>query len=155
MYLPINPHKLNDYWDILKNSLRKQKLVYLILNGKYSGANLCIEADFEINKLMDRLKIYNYVRLGSQHMLPTPPHFAIDITSETTGHLKEFITSDISLDSIKREISLATQFIFFELPNLNEIIIPFIIKFDPDSYIQAVLDEKNNQTKIYREKNRN
>lgn len=77
MYLPIDPYKINGYWEEFRESLEVQKLVYIVINKHYIDSEPHIANSYEIDELINRLKLINYVRIGSHHMCPQPCHFSI------------------------------------------------------------------------------
>lgn len=137
MYIPLDPDKINGFWSKLKNSLIENNHSYLVEKGKKgtSIAKTRLDAK-QADQLIARLANADYIRIGSNKMVPIPPHFAIELNNQNAGKLVELITVDNHADTIKNSIELIIQFAFFELKKMTELIIPF--------YVDAISDSEFN-----------
>jgi len=150
MYIPIDPYKIDGYWEEFRRSLEAQKLAYVIINKRYVNDEPHIASSSEIDELINRLKNVNYVRIGSQHMRPEPCHFSMKPISYDEGIISELITCDDSIEQITRDINFIIQFVFFDCPKINKIIIPFKLDIGNDIDFKVEIDRINNETKIIR-----
>jgi len=104
------------------------------------------------NKLMDRMKKADYVRLGANRLMPIPTHFAINFHGNNKSILLELITIDDGFQEISNAINLIIQISFYENPNLMELTIPMIIDGIDDPDVNIVIDSVN-QHMIIKRKN--
>lgn len=139
MYISLDPDKVNGFWSKLKNSLIENNHSYLIEKGKKGTSIAKTQLDAkQADKLITRLENADYIRIGSNKMIPIPPHFAIELNNQNAGKLIELITADDHPDTINYSIELIIQFAFFELKNMTELIIPFYVDTISDSEFNII-----------------
>jgi len=66
------------------------------------------------------------------------------------GIISELITCDDSIEQITRDINFIIQFVFFDCPKINKLIIPFKLDISNDIDFKVEIDQINNETKIIR-----
>jgi hypothetical protein len=149
MYFPIDPHNLGNFWYKLKESLENHCFAYVISEGIYQNKSKeIVDSSAKIEQFVHRLKSIEYVRLGSSHMELMPCYFAVRLLSNNRGILNELVTSENSLEQIQRDINFIVDFVFFDLPALYELKIPFFITLDISNDLQ--IEYKNDDTCIKR-----
>lgn len=145
MYIPVDPFLSKSFWEKFSESLDKQKVSQVIFNGEIiEDKSPKILDKTEKEKLLNHLKSMKYVRLGCNRTLPLPSHFSVKFLGYNHGFLNDFIAIDSSPYEIDKEINFIIDFIFFDLPQLESLIIPF--KINPAMLnSQFKIEFKNNE----------
>lgn len=152
MYIPINPVKLEDSWQQFKKSIESQPLSYVIIDGEFISKSLPYYiTSLEADNILLRLKNTGYVRFGFNKGTFVPCHFAVKMNRDHEGILNELITRDDSIEQVKSDIFFIVDFVFFELPLLKNLIIPFKIEITwVGSEFKIDYNEKKKETLITR-----
>lgn len=144
MYLPSDPFVNNELWQSFKLYLNKTHVYQSIISGQKNfleKKKIKMNSN-QISELISRFKKSDYVRIGTNRTVPFPPHFALKFVTRSKAILTELINIDTSISSIADEIIFVSQLIFLELPQLHELIIPFIIKDISNKDVIIKIDEK-------------
>lgn len=151
MYIPLDPNKLEGCWEKLKKSLSSNVFSCSIHDGKnYICAKNSSDFKRNIEDIIDKMEKADYVRLGSNKMNFIPVHFAVNFLDYGKARLVELINSDNSKDTLKNDLALVIQFVFFDNKNLKELIIPAIVYGIDDPDVKIKIDEENHQMIINR-----
>ncbi|MBA2655339.1 MAG: hypothetical protein H0U71_09805 [Gammaproteobacteria bacterium] len=150
MYIPLDPKKTNESWEKLKKSLISNKFTYTICKGENLISDLGNDMQQCIKGIINRMKQADYVRLGSNRMILMPVHFAVNFISYNKAKLVELINLDDSENTLKNDLTLVIQFIFFENKSLKELVIPLIVNDIEAINIEIEKDEKHHQMIIRR-----
>ena len=79
MYIPVDPNKIKAIWDELEKNLLSNEHSYIIYNGNKNKKKKNILESKEINNLISRMYRCDYIRIGTNKMIPFPPHFSIKL----------------------------------------------------------------------------
>ena len=126
MFLPIDPEKMSAIWASFSESLRETEHCFVVLDGRNNnpaaGRRL---TSAEAEGVVQRMKLLNYVRIGTSKLNPVPPHFGLHVDGERRrADLVEYFGLDCSADRIFRDLTLCVELAFFEIPFLEELAIP-------------------------------
>lgn len=124
MYLPLNPNKIEGLWDKFLQSISDCSFEYVVSNGEQNSSSRSIE---EPGLVTRRFKECEFSRIGTAKSVPIPAHYGVRIESET-GYLQEYIARDASEDQIASDLRKLSQLIFYEVPTLRKLVIPFEVK---------------------------
>jgi|GEM_PF-2028551 len=154
MYIPIDPIRDIKAWDNLKQGLNNSSVCWVVSNGvlvKNLDTKMLSEA--EIDGLVNQLKHYSYIRLGTSRSESMPAHFAIDLNGKS-GILKEYVALSSEGSRLKNDAMLIAQFVFFEIKQLESLTIPFVVDFKDDVEFIFHIDSDLKQTEITRKNNK-
>ncbi|WP_301153557.1 hypothetical protein [Metapseudomonas otitidis] len=126
MFILVDPNKLKVLWNSFRIGLCDVKHFEIVSGGKFKPTTTQLSCAEEADAIAARMKNLNYVRVGTERMIPTPPHFGAQLNSEhAKAKLTDYLGASCSQKNIIRDISLFVDFIFFEISSLDELIIPF------------------------------
>lgn len=153
MYIPLDPNKVSNFWEKFKQDSLTNKSSYLIIDGKKNPETKQINVSLDVaNKIIDRMKKADYVRLGSSRLMPIPTHFAVNFYDLNKGILLELITVDDKHEEVSNAIHLVIQLSFYENSTLMELTIPMIIDGIDEPDVNIVIDSIN-QCMVIKRKN--
>src|SRR5690606_38992131 len=121
MYLPLDPSKTEGLWEKFYQSLEEGAFVYIVSEGKQSCGNGMTD---DPRLIIERFKKCGYSRIGTSRSVPVPAHFGVRI-DDKVGYLQEYIAHDGSQDQIESDLRKLVQLIFYEMPTLTNLVIPF------------------------------
>lgn len=150
MYMPVNPQGDDDLLDKLFTSLCSQKTSLVVLDGQLQKNILARVFDEEEAKgIVSKLKSRAYCRIGVARLMPVPAHFSIDLNG-VDGKLMELVAIGSDAEQLKRDVILCCQFSFYELKEMQKLIIPFVIKDIGDFDLKFEVDNSRQCTLVYR-----
>lgn len=156
MYIPIDPQKSEDYWGKLEKSLESNKLSYIIIDGKSieNTMSRCLSST-DVSKLISRLKLMDYVRLGSNHNNLMPCHFTLKLNkNKQEALLQDLIARDNSFEQINDDLFFIIDFSFFEIPTLKILRIPMKMEtISISSEFKIEIDKEFEEIKITKKYN--
>ena len=123
MYLPLDPGKTQGLWEKFRESLAEGSLFGAVSNGKKGLANDTVE-DPEF--LVERFKKCGYCRIGTSRMVPVTAHFGVCLDGEI-GRLQEYLSYSNDEEQIESDLRKLSQLIFYEIPDLKKLVVPFEI----------------------------
>lgn len=142
MYLPLDPSKTEGLWEKFSQSLEQGALTCIVANGEQACVN---EISGDPRPVIERFKECGYSRIGTSRSVPVPAHFGVRIEGEV-GYLQEYLAYDGSQDQMLSDLRKLSQLIFYEVPTLKKLVIPFEIAGLSDQGI--VVEIKNGVTEI-------
>ena len=148
MYIPLDPKKIEGCWDKFAITLSGKKLICSIHDGSDVTGH-AFKTEKRSKDIIDIMKKSDFVRIGSNRTEIMPVHFAINFLNKDKAKLVEMINSDSSTDTLRNELNLAIQLIFFENIGLQELILPNINEIsNPD--FEVIVDKFKQESVIRR-----
>ena len=152
MYIPVDPKKISSLWENFGKSLQIADHAVIVSAGiltANSVAHRMSQAD--ANDLIARMNGLPYVRVGTAKMNAVPPHFGVCVdASGNKAILMEFIVLEHSPERLHRDLHFIIDFIFFEIPALQDFVIPFCFEGVAIPGLTFFADFENKQTRVHR-----
>lgn len=133
MLFPENPAKRPALWSAVATQLARDEMCYVISNGVDKMQARAIRASAtEVETCLQRMRTADACRLSASRAGPVAPHFAV-MQSITEARLTELITypsageSTVSINQLRRDLETVLINLFYEHPDLQEVLIPLHI----------------------------
>jgi len=127
MLIPLDPNGRTGLWDALEVSIERDNLIAIVSSGQITHK---LRHDAVNNDqgacTVRRMRNLSYVRVGTERLMPLPPHFAVSLADDGfAGALEEYLARDASIETTLRDMTLLIDLVFFEVKSLKKLIIPF------------------------------
>lgn len=97
MFIPVDSNKLKVIWNSFRVGLCEIKYFEIVSGGKFKPTATQLSCAEEAEAIAARMKNLDYVRIGTERMIPTPPHFGAQLNSEhSKAKLTEYLGASCS-----------------------------------------------------------
>jgi hypothetical protein len=131
MHFPVDPNKRDGIWDKLETSLATEENCFVIGNGAFQADAVSRKlSGTSAKEVVERLKKYDYVRVGVSRNQPLPAHFSVVFKSNNSATVVEYIAmasepgGSVTKEKIKKDACLIADTVFYDSPNTQTIHIP-------------------------------
>lgn len=136
MYMPFEVKQTDtEKYNELKLMLVENEYYHFVQNGKISSVLIKNHIDAYLStRLIDFNPQYMHVVCTNRGQV-VAPYFKIEICQNgSVAKLIHYVTWDIALTNIERELQMLIVFIFFMCKNVTDISLPFELNSDLDGY---------------------
>lgn len=160
MHFPEDPDKRKGLWDSFENSLLNMAPYYLVCEGV---GDLLVKPSKigtdEVKSIVDRFKKADVKRIGANHGMAIPPHYALFLEENgKTASLVEYISESlgkngaIGSNEILRDIESLSVALFYDYSELESINVPLEILTEnqSDFRVERISDGKCRVVRIGR-----